>query len=77
MREEQNSRRYWRVLDKEVRKWYLNMEGWKKVKEKQALWNVAQNIINGLILGLSQMFIPMSGYNSPYRNKAVMSYKEH
>ncbi len=60
MREEQNSRRHWRDLDKEVRKWYLNTEGWKKVKEKQALWNVAQNIINGLILGLSQMFIPMS-----------------
>ncbi len=27
MREEQNGRRYWIVLDKEVRKWYLNMRG--------------------------------------------------
>ncbi len=30
MREEQNSRRYWRVLDKEVRKWCLNMRGLEK-----------------------------------------------
>ncbi len=45
-------------MDKEVRKWYLNLRRLeKKVKEKQALYDVVQNHISNLILGLSQMFI--------------------